>query len=90
MAQVYSTYEAKARFSEVVRKVRAGKRIVITYRGKGVAEIRPLQPAPSRLEARLARLEADGILGPYADRSGSLKPVARIPGALAAFLEERE
>ena len=33
MAHVYSTYEAKARFSEVIRKVRAGQRVVIAYRG---------------------------------------------------------
>ena len=31
MAQTYSTYEAKARFSETIRKVRAGQRIIISH-----------------------------------------------------------
>ena len=39
MAPTYSTYEAKARFSEVMRKVRSGQRVRITYRGEEIAEI---------------------------------------------------
>ena len=38
MAVTYSTYEAKAKFSEVIRKVRAGQRVVIAYRGEEIAE----------------------------------------------------
>jgi prevent-host-death family protein len=41
VAHTYSTYEAKAKFSEVMRKVRAGQRIVIAYHGEEIAEIRP-------------------------------------------------
>ena len=33
MARVYSTYEAKAKLSEILRKVRAGQSIGISYRG---------------------------------------------------------
>ena len=40
----YSTYEAKARFSEVLRQVRAGTTVTVTYRGEPVAEIRPIEP----------------------------------------------
>ena len=38
-----STYEAKARFSEVIRLVREGRTVHISYHGKPVAEIRPIQ-----------------------------------------------
>jgi antitoxin (DNA-binding transcriptional repressor) of toxin-antitoxin stability system len=54
VAHVYSTYEAKARFSEVIRKVRAGQRVVIAYRGAEVAEIRRLETRGGGLERTLA------------------------------------
>ena len=41
MATTYSTYEAKARFSEILRRVREGRSVNITYHGEVVAEIRP-------------------------------------------------
>lgn len=39
----YSTHDAKARFSELVRKVREGRSVTITYRGEPVAELRPIE-----------------------------------------------
>jgi prevent-host-death family protein len=89
MAQVYSAYEAKAKVSEMLRKVKAGQRVIISYRGEEVAEIRPLE-TPRSLEASLQQLEADGILSHPIRRQGRLTPVARRPGALARFLESRE
>ena len=56
----YSTYDAKARFSEILRKVRAGERVSITYRGKEVAEIRPVIEEET-VEERLRKLEERGI-----------------------------
>ena len=53
MPITYSTYEAKARFSEVLRQVRAGKTITVSYRGEPVAEIRPIQTPPVTMEERL-------------------------------------
>jgi prevent-host-death family protein len=90
MAHTYSTYEAKAKFSEVIRKVRAGQRVVIAYRGEEIAEIRPLGRSPASLARRLGRLEDQGILSLQAGRPGVLRPVARKPGALKRFLESRE
>ena len=90
MAQTYSTYEAKAKFSELIRKVRAGQRVVIAYRGEAIAEIRPLEGAGTSLEKTLARLEDQGILSPDPGRATSLRTVARKPGALKRFLESRE
>ncbi len=90
MTTVYSTYEAKARFSEVLRKVRAGQRVRITHHGREVAEIAPIVQGEGNLEQRLEDLELQGCLvrhpGPR-DRSQVGKPV---PGALKRFLEERE
>lgn len=90
MAHVYSTYEAKSRFSEVMRKVRAGQRVVVTYRGQSVAEIRPLPSGPTRLADSVARLEAEGLITPALEGTGEWEPVARREGALERFLEDRE
>ncbi len=90
MAQTYSTYEAKARFSEVIRRVKAGQRIVIAYRGKPVAEIRPIGPTGGGVGERLARLEDEGILGVQRQPAGALQPLTRRRGALKRFLESRE
>ncbi len=90
MAETYSTYEAKAKFSEVIRKVRAGRRIVIAYRGEEIAEILPLEGHRQRLEKSLRRLEDQGILSRARKPTGALKPLVKKPGALARFLESRE
>ncbi len=89
MPTTYSTYEAKAKFSEILRKVRAGESVYVTYRGEEVAEIRPVEKADD-LAARLEELRARGILSGPAARRGELKPVARRPGALKRFLESRD
>ena len=90
MAHVYSTYEAKAKFSEVIRKVRAGQRVLIAYRGQDIAEIRPLDTGEKTLEKSLRHLEEQGLLGREQKRTGNLRPLVKRPGALARFLEERE
>ena len=89
MTETYSTYEAKAKFSEIMRKVREGKHVYISYRGKEVAEIRPLEEEDS-LESRLRRLEEQGVVGPPASPKGKLEPIADRPGALKRFLESRD
>lgn len=89
MTETYSTYEAKAKFSEIIRKVRAGQRVVIAYRGEEVAEIRPIERG-NRLEKSLGRLEDRGLLSRARKPTGPLKLLVRKPGALARFLESRE
>jgi prevent-host-death family protein len=89
MGHVYSTYEAKAKFSEVMRKVRAGQRVVIAYRGDEIAEIRSIASADKTLADSLARLEDQGLLGRARKPIGKLRPLAKKPGALARFLESR-
>lgn len=90
MPRTYSTYEAKSRFSAVIRQVRAGQRVVIAYRGEPVAEIRPLEPERPRLAGRLARLKEQGVLVPQASGRKALRPLGSRPGALKRFLAERD
>jgi prevent-host-death family protein len=90
MSDVYSTYEAKARFSEIIRKVRQGKTVSVTYRGEPVAEIRPLPEGGESLEQRLSRLAENGFLVRPPERQGRLERVLRRPGALERFLEDRD
>ena len=91
MAITYSIYEAKARFSEVIRQVRSGKTVTVSYRGEPVAEIRSIrQQRTPTLESRLAELERAGSLVRPANPRRKLGPVEQRPGALARFLAERD
>jgi prevent-host-death family protein len=85
----YSTYQAKARFAEVLRKVREGRTVTITYHGEPVAELRPIRRAEG-LEARLEWLRARGRIAGGASVRGKLVPLAKRRGALRRFLEDRE
>ena len=85
-----STYEAKARFSEVMRLVREGRTVHISYHGKPVAEIRPIEGKKKTLEEHLDDLERRGIVSPARNPNAPLEPIAHRPGALQRFLDERE
>lgn len=86
---IYSTYEAKARFSEIIRKVRAGRRVVVTHRGVEVAEIRPVDTSPETLAKRLRALERDGRVARATEGAG-VRLIGKRPRALARFLDDRE
>lgn len=88
----YSTYDAKAKFSEIIRRVRErGETVVVSYHGRPVAEIRPVPESSGEpLAERLARLEAAGVLSRPKQPHGKLGRVARKPGALHRFLAERD
>ena len=98
MGITYSTYEAKTRFSEVLRQVREGATITVSYRGEPVAEIRPIQKetetGPTDKEDETSeeyhdRLRREGILYPAADPNYRFKPGKPSPGALERFLADR-
>ena len=89
MTTTYSTYEAKSRFSEVIRRVREGETVIVSYHGDPVAEIKPLAPAKSSLEERMRELERQGVLIPARNPRMPFKPLAHRPGALKRFLEDR-
>ncbi len=90
MNPTYSTYEAKARFSEVLRMVREGTPVTVTYRGDPVAEIRPIKPRAAGVEAHLRELERRGLLTAAANPHSPLTPGPPVPGALDRFLAERD
>ncbi len=89
MSIQYSTYEAKARFSEILRQVRQGKTVTVSSRGEPVAEIRPISRRPSTLEERLEELERSGVIVRPGGRRQPLEAVVRRTGALDRFLAER-
>jgi prevent-host-death family protein len=90
MARVYSTYEAKAKLSEILRKVRGGQRIGISYRGEIVAEVTPVEPPAETAAGRLRRLQDEGTIVPARSQSRAFPRLARKPGAVKRFLDSRE
>ena len=93
----YSASEAKEKFAEVLKSVRRGDTLIVTYRGEPVAEIRPIPkdsggPSPKEpgsMEAHLEELRRRGILRPANGPRKEFKPGPYIPGALERFLKER-
>lgn len=84
--------ELKNRLGKYLRQVREGTTIVVTDRGRPVAELRPVPEAKTDLEARLRVLEAKGVI---TRGKGPLPPASPIRlkggGSLAeAIIEDRE
>ncbi len=83
--------ELKTRLGTYLSEVREGATLVITDRGKPVAELSPLHRSENELEARLEELESLGFLTRAS--GGSLEPFEpiRIEGRSAseAILDER-
>jgi prevent-host-death family protein len=89
MTNTYPVSEAKAKFTELLRRVRGGHVVRISWRGKEVAELRPLAAARESFGERLARFEDCGIVT-RPQRQFLPRTVARRPGALRRFLAERD
>lgn len=90
----FSVYEAKARFSEVLRLVRDRGEVVITQHGRRVARILPFEDVEGEesIDERLARLAAAGLLQRASQSPKGLPARARVTGssgALRRFLDER-
>lgn len=89
MKRTVSTYEAKARLSQLLKKVKEGDVVTITHRGEPVAELRRVEQRKESLEERLERLRQEGLVSRPTGKS-VFKPLARRPGALRRFLKSRE
>lgn len=89
MSRTYTAREARARFPEIMRLVREGRTVHVSYRGKPAAEIRPVAKEPNSLEEHLDDLRRRGVILPAKDPNAPLEPTAHRPGALARFLKER-
>ena len=87
MDLIYSAQEAKAKFSEVMRHVRAGG--TVTYYGKPVAEVRPIEKEPTATDRQIEELTRQGIIVPARFDDAEIGPSQHSPGALARFLADR-
>ena len=90
MSDSYSLYEAKARLSEILRRVREGRTVTISYRGEPVAEVRPVAPPAGGIRARLRTLAERGQYVPPRRSFPSDVRVAKRAGALGRFLRDRD
>ena len=88
MSRAYPVHEAKAKLSEILRKVKRGRGVVISDRGRDVARVVPID-TPKELSERIARLEEEGVILRRAASAVLIKPIARRRGALRRFLESR-
>ena len=82
-------HEAKAHFSEIIRQVREGETVTVTYRGKPVAEIRPIEEPAQTIESRLDEMERQGTLVRSTLPRRTFRVGASKPGALERFLADR-
>ncbi|HUP23400.1 MAG TPA: type II toxin-antitoxin system prevent-host-death family antitoxin [Thermoanaerobaculia bacterium] len=62
--KVVGARELKTRLGTYLRQARSGVTILITDRGKPIAELRPLSPEHTPLEARLVALAERGLVTP--------------------------
>ena len=88
MARPYPVHEAKAKLSEILRRVKRGRSVLISERGREIAQVVPVARA-TNLAARLAELERDGLIRRSRGSIRTIAPFGRRRGALARFLESR-
>lgn len=84
--------ELKNRLGRYLRQVQAGETILVTERGRPVAELRPLSPAAVELGDKLQELAAKGVVRlPTRQKSQQIQRVA-LPGPPLSqtILEDRE
>jgi len=84
----YSIYQAKARFSEIIRMVKTRRRVIISERGVPVAEIIPYaQNQSEKLVDRIARLAKNGSILSHKEPF-SAEVLASCPGSVGRFLRQ--
>lgn len=88
MARPYPVHEAKAKLSEILRRVKQGRSVTISERGREVARVVPIEPSVG-LAARLDALEHDGVVVPGSGATSTIRPLVRKRGALRRFLRSR-
>ena len=86
--KAYSIYQAKARFSEIIRIVKQRRRVIITDRGIPVAEVVPYRAEqPESIEGRIAKLAQIGAIVP-SEEPFRVTPVRLVPGASDRFMAQ--
>jgi prevent-host-death family protein len=89
MARAYAVHEAKAKLSEILRRVKQGRSVVISERGRPIARVVPIDRSGD-VEARLGELERDGEIQAARRGVDAIRPIARRRGALRRFLKSRD
>ena len=90
MATTYSTFDAKSKFSEVIRRVRDGESVIVSFQGDPIAEVKPVADAnKTTMEKHLEELERQGVLIRRRGPRRGFRSLGRRPGALKRFLQER-
>jgi prevent-host-death family protein len=87
--------ELKTHLSAYLDQVKHGAIIVVTERGRPVAELRSIEQPEDRLEAALRQMEAEGLVTRPTKRGGltPFKPIKLPPGTpsiVEAISEDRE
>jgi len=94
MEKKYSIYEARAKFSELVRTVLSTGSAIITQRGRPVIRLVPYEPSADSLEEHLMHLSQVGkarlATHHLCDTLDATKTLQVKPGALERFLKERD
>ena len=90
MRDTYSLYEAKAKLSALVRQVREGRPVIITVHGQPAVELRPITQRKRGMAARIADLEAQGVLVRSPGPKAPMTVGPRRAGALKRFLDSRD
>ena len=76
--------EAKINLSKLLKLVRKGKEVILTDRGEPVGKIVPIEAEKLPLEARIRRLESQGVIEPGQRREGQKVPLPiPVPDELA-------
>ena len=84
--------ELKNRLGRYLRQVQTGETILVTERGRPVAELRPLSPAARDLDARLGELAAKGLIRLPTRRKSPKLARLELPGPPLSqtIIEDRE
>jgi prevent-host-death family protein len=82
--------EAKINLSKIMKKVKEGKEVIITERGKPIGKIIPFSSKLLSLADRIQILEEQGLVDPSSNRVGrSLPPPLPLKKGLAQkYLQE--
>jgi prevent-host-death family protein len=88
MSRPVPVHEAKAKLSELLRRVKRGQSVTISEHGREIARIVPLEPATD-LASRLSELEQAGVIVKGKGDRRAIRPIARRRGALGRFLRSR-
>ena len=91
-SSIVGSRELKTRLGQYLERVRRGETILVTDRGKPVAELRPVGLADDPLEDALLRMEADGLLTRPTRRGGlaPFEPIKLRSGVRASELISRD